>query len=88
MDTENEKEDKGSEMEVENEVCYIRIEAADNGWVVEYTEKKPRQGMGKFEDKIHVEGKKVFTTAQTSQAFDFFKKLKIAESSYSEGEED
>ena len=73
---------KNMEMEPEENkygICHCRIESADNGWIVEYTEKKPRLGGGMYDDVQHVESKQVFPSEKTDEAFDYFKKMKMLE---------
>tara|TARA_R110000772_G_scaffold36462_1_gene87185 strand:+ start:571 stop:795 length:225 start_codon:yes stop_codon:yes gene_type:complete len=71
MDGENEKEGK---------VCYVRIEPAENGWIVSYSEKKDKPGAGMYEPMMEKTEKLVFMSDKTDEAFETFKKMKIEES--------
>lgn len=68
-----EMENKGSK------ICWSKIEKADNGWVVEWTEKKKKEGGGHFEDMVHVEHKKVFGKEEKDAAWETFKEYKMQE---------
>lgn len=73
MEMEYEEEKEGKE-----ESCHhVRIEKADNGWVVEYSTKK--KAKSKFENMSYMEHKKVFTDSDEDKAFEFFKKMKKSE---------
>jgi len=62
-----------------NEIEYVQISPADNGWIVSWSERKVSYASSKFGDVKYEEGKRVFTKEQTDEAFDLHKELKMKE---------
>lgn len=58
-----------------HKVDYVKIDKADNGYVVYWDEKAP--SVGEYDHAPMVEKKQVFLEKDVDKAFDFFKEKKM-----------
>lgn len=61
--------------EKESKICDVRMENADNGVIVSYTEKTPKKGGGTYDNMSYEYCKEVFSEDDMESGFKRFKEL-------------
>jgi hypothetical protein len=75
MDSEMEFEMEGNK----EEVCWVSIDSADNGYIVSYSIREKSLGKGKYGHVEHTEKKMLYSNKQEDEAFEMFVKMKKKE---------